>query len=196
MNVQLTCPKNLDKQRRNKWCEDLNATWKSVFNTFGCLLNFVNIFRCLAKILKLFHILKEIVFIFEEEFLTTKTCWKTRNNLVTHGLLGHLAFLHVCLTQNYFQGTIYYEVRVYFCKSKLDKNVDLSLCGLAPAQSQMDIYLDTFCAWNKGPPILANQKKLWLLDCFCHVFAGTGFLKTISFVAVLGAHLCHNNTVI
>ena len=31
-------------------------------------------------------------------------------------------------------------------KSELDTNVDLSLCGLAPAQSQMDLFLDKLCA--------------------------------------------------
>ena len=34
-------------------------------------------------------------------------------------------------------------------KSELDKSVDLSLCGLAPAQSQMDLFLDTLCLRNK-----------------------------------------------
>ena len=34
-------------------------------------------------------------------------------------------------------------------KSELDESVDLSLCGLAPAQSQMDLFLDTLCARNK-----------------------------------------------
>ena len=30
----------------------------------------------------------------------------------------------------------------YIPKSKLDRSVDLSLCGLALAQSQMDLFLD------------------------------------------------------
>ena len=46
-------------------------------------------------------------------------------------------------------------------KSELDKSVDLSLCGLAPAQSKMDLSFKTHFAreTNKGPPILTNQKK-------------------------------------
>ena len=31
-------------------------------------------------------------------------------------------------------------------KSELNEGVDLSLCGLAPAKSQMDLFLDTLCA--------------------------------------------------
>ena len=34
-------------------------------------------------------------------------------------------------------------------KSELDKNVDLSFCGLAPALLQMDLFLGTLCARNK-----------------------------------------------
>ena len=33
-------------------------------------------------------------------------------------------------------------------KSELNKSFDLSLCGLAPAKSQMDLCLNTFCARN------------------------------------------------
>ena len=33
-------------------------------------------------------------------------------------------------------------------KGLLNKSVDLSLCGLAPAQSQMDLFLDTQRAAN------------------------------------------------
>ena len=78
-------------------------------------------------------------------------------------------------------------------KSELDKSVDLSLCGLAPAQSQMDFYIYIYSLWAggrakqiKGPPILTNQKKpchAWLLlSCYFSgtwqfIVAGTGFLK-------------------
>ena len=41
-------------------------------------------------------------------------------------------------------------------KSQLDKSVDLSLCSLAPALSQMDLFLVTR-EINKGSPILTNQ---------------------------------------
>ena len=34
-------------------------------------------------------------------------------------------------------------------KSELDKSVDLSLSGLAPAQSQEELFFDTLCARNK-----------------------------------------------
>ena len=44
-------------------------------------------------------------------------------------------------------------------KSELDKSDDLSLCGLAPAQSQRFILNYTARETNKGPPILTNQKK-------------------------------------
>ena len=30
-------------------------------------------------------------------------------------------------------------------KSELEKRVDVSLCGLTPAQSQMDLFVDTLC---------------------------------------------------
>ena len=43
-------------------------------------------------------------------------------------------------------------------KGELDKSVDLSLCGLAPAQSQMDLFLDTLYARNKQRA--ANFKEL------------------------------------
>ena len=71
-------------------------------------------------------------------------------------------------------------------KSELDESVDLSLCGLAPAQSQMDLFLDTLCARNKEPPILTNQKKpchaRLLLSCFFFRdmttdFRGNGYSK-------------------
>lgn len=41
-------------------------------------------------------------------------------------------------------------------KNELDKRVALSLCGLAPAQSQMDLCIDTR-ETNKGLAILTNQ---------------------------------------
>ena len=63
--------------------------------------------------------------------------------------------------------------------SEIDKSFDLSLRGLAPAQSQMNLFLDTLCARNKGPPILTKQKKL--------CYAGTSILKIDSFVTVLGS---------
>ena len=44
-------------------------------------------------------------------------------------------------------------------KSELDKSVDLSLCGLAPAQSQMDLFLDTLCARNKQGAANFNQSE-------------------------------------
>ena len=34
-------------------------------------------------------------------------------------------------------------------RGELDKSVDLLLCALVPAQSQMDLLLDTLCARNK-----------------------------------------------
>ena len=38
-------------------------------------------------------------------------------------------------------------------KSELDKSVSLTLWGLPPAQSQIDLFLDTLCAKTyKGPP--------------------------------------------
>ena len=40
-------------------------------------------------------------------------------------------------------------------KSELEKSVDLSLCGLAPAQPQMNLFLDTRCAQKS----LTNQNK-------------------------------------
>ena len=44
-------------------------------------------------------------------------------------------------------------------KSGLDKSVGLSLCGLAPAQSQMDLFLDTLCARNKQRADNFNQSE-------------------------------------
>ena len=44
-------------------------------------------------------------------------------------------------------------------KSELDKNVDLSLCGLAPAQSQMDLFLDKLCTRNKQRSVNFNQSE-------------------------------------
>ena len=42
-------------------------------------------------------------------------------------------------------------------KSELYKAVDLSLCGLVPAQSQMDLFLDTLCARKKQWAANFNQ---------------------------------------
>ena len=42
-----------------------------------------------------------------------------------------------------------YQLIHRMTKSELDKSVDLSLRCLAPAQSQMDLFLDTLCARNK-----------------------------------------------
>ena len=42
-------------------------------------------------------------------------------------------------------------------KSALEKSVDLSLCGLAPTQSQRDLFLDTLCARNKQRATSFNQ---------------------------------------
>ena len=44
-------------------------------------------------------------------------------------------------------------------KSELDKIVDLSLCGLAPAQSQMDLSLDILRARNKQRAANFNQSE-------------------------------------
>ena len=44
-------------------------------------------------------------------------------------------------------------------KSELDKSVDLSLCSLPPAQSQMDLFLDTLCARNKQRAPNFNQSE-------------------------------------
>ena len=38
-------------------------------------------------------------------------------------------------------------------------SVDLSFCGLAPAQSQMDLFLDTLCARKKQGAANFNQSK-------------------------------------
>ena len=46
-----------------------------------------------------------------------------------------------------------------FTKSELDKSVDLSLWGLAPAQSQMDLFLITLCARNKQRATNFNQSE-------------------------------------
>ena len=51
-----------------------------------------------------------------------------------------------------------------YSKSELDKTVSLSICGLAPAQSKMDLFLDTLDARNKErAATLTNQEKP------CHV---------------------------
>ena len=47
----------------------------------------------------------------------------------------------------------------YHNKSQLNKSVDLMLCGLAPAQSQMDLFLDTLCARNKQRAVNSNQSE-------------------------------------
>ena len=44
-------------------------------------------------------------------------------------------------------------------KSELDESVDPSLCGLAPTQSQMDLFLDTLCARNKQRAANFNQSE-------------------------------------
>ena len=44
-------------------------------------------------------------------------------------------------------------------KIELGKSVDLSLCGLAPAQSQMDLFLDTLCAREKQRAVKFNQSE-------------------------------------
>ena len=49
--------------------------------------------------------------------------------------------------------------RLRSSKSELDKSVDLSLFGLAPVQSQMDLFLDTLCARNKQRAANFNQSK-------------------------------------
>ena len=46
----------------------------------------------------------------------------------------------------------------YSTKS-LDKSVELSLCGLAPAQSQIDLFLDRLCARNKQRAANFNQSE-------------------------------------
>ena len=45
------------------------------------------------------------------------------------------------------------------CKSELDKSVDLSLCSLAPAQSQMDLFSDALCPRNKQRAANFNQSE-------------------------------------
>ena len=56
-------------------------------------------------------------------------------------------------------------LRLYLClhrprfRGELDKIVDLSLGGLAPAQSQMDLFLDTLCAGNKQRAANFNQSE-------------------------------------
>ena len=42
-------------------------------------------------------------------------------------------------------------------EGELDKSVDLSLCGLALAQSQIDLFLDTLCGRNKRTDASFNQ---------------------------------------
>ena len=44
-------------------------------------------------------------------------------------------------------------------KSELDKSVDLSFYGLAPAHSQIDFFLDTFCERNKQRAANFNQSE-------------------------------------
>ena len=44
-------------------------------------------------------------------------------------------------------------------KSELDKSVDLSLCGLATAQSEMDLFLEKLCARNKQRAANFNQSE-------------------------------------
>ena len=75
--------------------------------------------------------------------------------------------------------------------------VSRQVYGLALAQSQIDLFLDTLCARNKGEPILTNQKK----PCMSRVtasamfffrdmttdFRGNGYSKIESFVTVLGS---------
>ena len=50
-------------------------------------------------------------------------------------------------------------IGITLIKSELDKSVDLSLCGLAPAQSQMGLSLDTLCARNKQRAAKFNQSE-------------------------------------
>ena len=73
------------------------------------------------------------------------------------------------------------------CRSELDKNVDLSLFGFAPAQSQIDLFLDTLCARNKQWTINFNQSeeamsRVTALPCFFRDMAtdsrGNGYSKT------------------
>ena len=42
-------------------------------------------------------------------------------------------------------------------KSELDKSVDLSICGLAPAESQMDLFLNTLYSRNQTKGRHFNQ---------------------------------------
>ena len=74
-------------------------------------------------------------------------------------------------------------------KSELDKNVDLSLCGLAPTQSQMHLFLDTLCARNKQRSAYFNQSEEAMSRVTASVmfFSGTGILKKDLFVTVLGS---------
>ena len=44
-------------------------------------------------------------------------------------------------------------------KSELDKTVDLSLCGLAPEKSQVNLFLDTLCARKKQRAANFNQSE-------------------------------------
>ena len=76
-------------------------------------------------------------------------------------------------------------------KSELEKSVDLSLCGLPPEQSQMDLFLDTLCARNKQRASCFNQSE----EAMSRVTSSAMFfqkhenciLKIDSFVTVLGS---------
>ena len=57
--------------------------------------------------------------------------------------------------------------------SELDKSVDLSLCDLSPAQSQMDLFLDTFCARNKQMAANFNESE----EAMSHVTASAMFFQ-------------------
>ena len=54
-------------------------------------------------------------------------------------------------------------------KSELDKSADLSLCGLAPAQPQMDLFLDTLCA-QKANFNQSEEAMLRVTACVMFVF--------------------------
>ena len=82
--------------------------------------------------------------------------------------------------------TLHSQLHVFQSKSELD----LSLCGLAPAQSQMHLLLDTLCVPNKQRATNFNQSE----EAMSHMTAsatflrGQVFLKIIdSFVTALGS---------
>ena len=69
-------------------------------------------------------------------------------------------------------------VILWFSKRELHvlKSVDLSLCDLVPAHSQMDLFLDTLCARNEQRAANLNQSE----EAMSRVttdFRGNGYSK-------------------